>query len=145
MFQSNFSYDIGKSLKLPQFRSNTKDEYQFFRNLYQIIDIVTLDIESLQYSEKFIAIAVIYLFLGIYLKHFSINEVVREFGKDTQTYTNYYELNVIFNRFLNIFVGFELDDIVDCIYYVSQFYILVFDYTSIQVANTEDSEIVTFT
>jgi hypothetical protein len=137
-FASHFAYDINfKSLQLPTFRERTNEDYVFFRNMFQILDNITLDIEYLQYSEKFLVLAVIYLFVGIYLRYFTITDVFNEFCKDIHCYTNFYDLNIIFNRFLNNYIICELDDIVEHIYYVSQFFVIEFDYSPVRSLHDE--------
>ena len=99
-----------RKIKLPISRNRTIEEYRFFRDLFQILDLISLDIESLNYSEKILITCVIYLNLGVYLKQFTQNDILNEFTKDISAYTNYNDLNIIYNRFLNNFLEIELDE-----------------------------------
>ncbi len=106
--------------------------------------MITLDIEVLKYSEKCLVSSVIYLLLGIYLKYFSHEEIILDFVNDRNTYTNYYELNIIFNRFLYNYMNLELDDIIEHIGYVCVFFNLTLDFTTISLNEKEENDIVDF-
>jgi hypothetical protein len=144
-FDQEFAYDINwQNRKLPIFRNHTNEEYHLFRSLFQILDLITLDLGILNYKEKILVPSVIYLIVGVFLKYFSYNNIILEFSKDINAYTNYYELNVIFNRFLNCFLEIELDDIIEYVYYVSSFFYLEFDYTRVNISSEDENEIVLF-
>ena len=141
-FNEKHSYDLDplfKKIKLPKFRSKTDEEYYFFRNFYQIIDAITLDIEYLNYSEKILTAATIYLLLGIYLNCFNISNIVKEFWKDESIFSNYYELNIIFNKFVETYLECRLDIIIPHSMYVCFFFNLKFDYDPPKI-NTEEAE-----
>jgi hypothetical protein len=145
LFSTHFAYDIDyKSIKLPQFRGKSNENYIFFRNVFQLVDLVSLDIDFLQYCDKFLVLAIIYLFLGVYLRFFSINDVINEFSRDLHCYTNFYELNVIFNRFLNNYIVCEFDEIVEHIYYVSQFFIIDLNYTPVVPFQESENPVISF-
>ncbi len=142
-FSEEFAYDLNwQNKKLPIFRKHTNEEYHLFRSMFQVLDLMTLDLELLNYSERLIVPSVMYLILGVFLKYFSHNDIIMEFSKDINAYTNYYELNIIFNRFLNCFLEIELDDIVEHIYFVSSYFYIEFDYTTVSISQEEESEIV---
>jgi hypothetical protein len=141
LFVTHFAYDIdSSSLKLPTFRGRNNENYVFFRNVFQVLDSITMDIEYLNFSDKFLVLAVIYLFLGVYLRFYSIDDIVNEFTRDLHCYTNFYELNIIFNRFLNNYIVCEFDEIVEHIFYVSQFFVIEFDYTPVMPAHEEPED-----
>jgi hypothetical protein len=142
-FSETYAFDLNwQNKKLPILRQQTNEEYHFFRNIYQILDLMTLDIDILNYSEKLLVTSVMYLILGIHLRYFNQNDIIQEFSKDINTYTNYYELNIIFNRFLNTFLEIELDDIIENIFYVSSFFYLEFDYTTHVISSEDENDVV---
>lgn len=143
MFSEEYAYDINwQNKKLPIHRNQTNQEYHMFRNLYQILDIISLDIEILKYSQKLIVVSVMYLNIGMLLKYFSQEDIITNFSKNINTFSNYYELNVIFNRFLNYFLEIELEDIIEHILYVSLFFNLQFDYSTVDLSPDEENQIV---
>ena len=144
-FGETYAYDLNwNNKRLPIFRNKSNEEYHLFRTLSQILDLITLDIEVLKYSEKCLVSSVIYLLLGVYLKYFTHEEIILDFVNDRNTYTNYYELNIIFNRFLYNYMNLELDDIIDHIGYVSVFFNLNLDFTSVGLNEEEENDIVLF-
>jgi hypothetical protein len=112
--------------------------------LNQIIDLITLDIEVLKYSDRYLVLSVIYLLLGVYLKYFSHEEIILDFVNDKNAYTNYYELNIIFNRFLYNYMNIELDDIIEHIGYVSVFFNLTLEFTRVTFNEDEENDMVLF-
>ncbi len=132
-FPSKHSYDLPPNFKiavLPQFRTN--DDF-FFRNYFQIIDAITLDIDSLNYSERIISAAIIYLLLGIYLGFFNIQDLVLKFWKDPMYYySNFEELNIIFQRFVDIYLDCGFDVVIGHVWFVGFFFSMKFDYSKDQ-------------
>jgi hypothetical protein len=144
-FGEAYAYDLNWNNKhLPMFRNQSNDEYQLFRTLNQIIDIITLDVEVLKFSEKCLVSSVIYLLLGVYLKYFTHSDIILDFVNDRNAYTNYYELNIIFNRFLYNYMNLELDDIIEHIGYSSVFFNLSFDFTGVTLSEDEENDIVKY-
>jgi hypothetical protein len=133
-FHSKHSYDFSNynrnNIKLPRFRADSEEEYYLIRNFFQIIDLISIDYEHLQYSEKLLVASAIYILLGLYLRFFSISQVVSEFTKNINAYSNYYELNSIFNRFTCNFLEIELNHLSQHILYVSFFFNMKFEYES---------------
>ena len=141
-FNQKYAHDLGPTspFKLPRFRSNTHEEYLLFRNFFQIIDLLALDYNSLQYSEKLLSAAAIYLLMGLFLKFFDIGKIVKEFTTDASAYGAYHDLNMIFNRFLLNYLNCEFDDLGDHIVYVSFFFYLKVDYAPPVLPKEEDNE-----
>jgi hypothetical protein len=139
-FHTKYSFDIpmNNNINLPKFRNNSNDEYFLFRNYYQIIDMITLDIDYLHYNQKLICLSLIYLLCGLFLRMYTLKEVVKEFAVNSQTYANFYVLNVIYSRFINVYLGYELDDIVDHLMYVSKFFNIKFDYSPPVIIKCEE-------
>jgi hypothetical protein len=144
-FGETYAFDLNWNNKhLPIFRNHSNDEYQLFRTLNQIIDLISLDIEVLKYSEKCLVSSVIYLLLGVYLKYFTHGDIIHDFANDRNAYTSYYELNIIFNRFLYNYMNLELDDIIEHIGYTAVFFNLSFDFTGVTLSEDEENDIVIY-
>jgi hypothetical protein len=79
-------HSFESSQKLPKFRNKTNEEYKLFRKLFQILDLITLDLEMLKYSNRYLVSSVIYLLLGIYLNYFSIKEIILDFVNDKNAF-----------------------------------------------------------
>lgn len=131
-FRTMYSFDMPDQFKrnviLPKFRARSDEEYFLFRNFYQIIDLISLDYQSLQYSEKFIVASVIYILLGLYLRCFTISTVVNEFTRNPHTCSNFYELNTIYNRFTTNYLQIELNVLHHHVIYTSFFFSMRFEY-----------------
>ncbi len=131
-FNTLHSFDmpahLRRNLKLPKFRAKSDEEYLLFRNFFQIIDLISLDIPSLQFSEKLIVASVIYILLGLYLRWFSISNVVNDFTRNPYACSNYYELNIIYNRFISKFLQIELNALHHHILFTSFFFNMRFEY-----------------
>ena len=141
-FNTKYAYDLGiqNHIKLPRFRSNSSEEYFLFRNYFQLMDVLSLDYTSLHYSEKILSAAVVYLLIGLFLKHFDIPKIVKEFTKDSSLFATHYDLNMIFNRFLLNYLNCEFDDLSDHMVYVSFFFNMTFDYALPEMPKDEENE-----
>lgn len=127
-FRNNYDHDlISKNVVLIKFRNSKLEQCQAFCYAGQIIDIMVLDIEYLQYPDRLLVISVMYLVLGLNMECFTLNDVILKFSTATGSHSQYYDLNIIFNRFISSVVGFELDNIRECVQYASSFFILPYD------------------
>jgi hypothetical protein len=124
----DFSQGFRNNLKLPKFRGESEEDYFLFRNFFQLVDLISIDYESLQYSQKLIVASVIYILIGLYFRCFSINEVVNEFTRNLHATSNYFELNQIYNRFMSCFLNVQLNMLGEHILYVSFFFHMKFQY-----------------
>jgi len=113
----------------PLFRKQNNENYHLFRNFFQIIDIITLNINSSKYKDRSLVLAVMYLNIGLFLGVFNLEKVAKHFPLQTQVLTQYTEYNYIFREFMNIHINLDFCDIIDSIQYASRFFILKFDYT----------------
>jgi hypothetical protein len=132
-FLKKYTFDLPlyfkHGLKLPKFRENTDEEYFLFRNFFQIIDLITLDFEFMKFSDKLLSISIIYILVGLMLKIFTLSEVLKEYTNGSQFFSKFIELNDIFNKFINSYFATGLDDLIDHLIYVCQFFNIQFDYS----------------
>lgn len=54
----------------PQFKAPNEESYRLFRELFQIVDLCLLDVQSLQYNQRGLVLAVMYLVIGKKLEQF---------------------------------------------------------------------------
>lgn len=145
-FSVKHTYDLNssfKKIKLPNFRAKTDEEYYFFRNYFQIIDVISLDVDYLQFSEKVLCASVAYLLIGLYFKCFSIVQVAKDFWKDPATYSAFQDLNIIFQRFLINYLNIGLDIVIEYVaLYVGFFFNLKFDYKMPALINESEGKMV---
>ena len=111
------------------FKQPNESSYQYYREIMQFIDVVQLDIETLQYSQRSILAAIMYLIVGKNLNQYNINQIVQQFpinpifmGENNQSFNEYFE-NFLKNSF-----GFYLEDLVQAIQYTASFFHLVLNF-----------------
>jgi hypothetical protein len=79
-------------------------------------------------------LAVIYLVVGLFLNHFNLHDIITNF----ETVKSFYEYNIIYSKFLEIYFGIDFYGLFDIIKYVSGFFFLKIEYTSPVVLNEDD-------
>jgi hypothetical protein len=125
LFNSRERFQIGVSgnLNLPGFRIIHELDYDYFRFYFQIIDVMSLDFESLRYPEHILCASVIYLLTGLRLKNFDLRTVTSVISKDPSVISDFYDLMIIFERFLE-YLNCKFDDLVNHVSYVATFFSL---------------------
>ena len=114
-FASDISMNIN-NLKNFKFRNQTPQSFNLFRSLTQYIDIICLDVDYLYYNEKYLVISVIFLLI---FKSFGLLDFSQIPFLQMGELEKYYEVVLIFSRFLNNFYNVEFVNIFDHIQYVS--------------------------
>jgi hypothetical protein len=129
-FKSNYSFDLNlpENFRLPRFRNSHFEEYNFFRNFFQLIDLISLDFDSLKFSDRTITVTILYLLVGLFIEYFNLNQLLNFLHKDLSLFNELYDLNTIFNRFCNLYLNLELDEIFENLNYVCYFFYMDFDY-----------------
>jgi len=115
---------------LPLFRKESQENYFLFRNFYQIIDMISLNINSYRYKDRSIVLATMYLSIGLSISVFNLEKIIKYFPLHTQILTQYSDYNSVFREFMNIQIGLDFCDILEAIQYASRFYLLKMDYSS---------------
>ncbi len=106
-------------ISLIRFRINNNiQSLMLFRMYTQYIDLISLDTDYLFYSEKIICLTLIYLLI---LKSFNLIDFTKIAYLKIQDIDHLFELNLLFDRFLNKFYSLEFPNIFDHIQYVSCF------------------------
>lgn len=115
---------------LPMFRKNDNEDNCLLHKIFQIVDILTLTINSAKYKERCLVLAVMYLNIGLCISAFTLEKMVKNFPLHTQVLTQYSEYNSLFREFMISQIGLDFCDILEAIQYVSRFFTLTFDYSS---------------
>jgi len=118
-FKENFS--------LTKLRENSLRSYYLCRQFFKIIDVISLDYRSVQYSNRDIVASVVYILIGSRMEYFSLSVILSEYTHNPNAFLNFSEWNSIFNSFTTRFLNFGLREIKEVILYTSNFFNLRFD------------------
>jgi len=110
------------------FRKSDEQSYVHYRDFTQIIDVVMLDYETLQYKQRVMVASLLFLLLGDYYKIFTKKEIVQEFGNTSKVLFNFPQYTFLFSEFLENYLGFTLYEMLPTIQYLSQFFDVEFLY-----------------
>ena len=98
--------------------------YHNWRWLTQYIDFALLDIQTLQYKNRTLAAAFLYLTLVLKLQLHSTDQVSTKFKKESHFILSKTPFNNLFSRFLFESFGFPLEEILPTVQYCSSFTVL---------------------
>ena len=129
---------------LPQFRKQANENYYLFRNFYQILDLLTLNSNTIRFKDRSLVLAIMYLNIGLCVGAFNLEKVTKFFPLHTHVLSEFPEFNCVFREFMNIQIGLDFCDIIDAIQYTSRFYVLKFDYSSPYNNGKEEEDYVSF-
>ena len=106
-----------------QFRQPTEQSYKLFREIMQYIDCITLEVEHLQYNQRTLIAALMYLILGREYKQFPSRHITEEFRNDSSHLFNKQSVfNAFFGKFLESTFGFDLDELLPSAQYLAPFF-----------------------
>ena len=126
---------------LPQFKQPNQASYSLFRELMQFIDVCFLDINSLQYKQRPLLAAFMYLTLGKYYKVFNVEEITNIFVNSSFfLLCNNEMFNGLFGNFLNFSFGYQLADLLPYIQYASSFFNLNLNF-DLPISTTSNEKI----
>jgi hypothetical protein len=100
-----------------------------FRVFFQIIDFILLDVEYLNYMDRYLSLSVIYFSLGLVLNVFNQNIIVSRYQYNIGEISENNEINELFNSFLGNYFNIYLDALSPTLKYVSKFFAMDFDCT----------------
>lgn len=60
---------------IPLFKSERREDYQRFRSLMQVADLLTLELQSFKFEKRSLIAAIIYIELGTFYEIIDRNEV----------------------------------------------------------------------
>ena len=115
-----------KSQRSPvKFRLPSEQSYSLYREFMQLIDTAILDVKTLQYKQRALIAAFLYVLLGKEYKQFSLAKIVEELP-----YSSHYLLdqsfafNDLFSLFMKQCFGISLLDLLPTIQYASTYFSL---------------------
>jgi hypothetical protein len=111
------------------FKSWNEGAYARFREVMQILDIMIIDYTWLQYRPRALVAATMFLILGIHAREFDAELIWNEFIYTANRYLDgNSEYSLLFMDFLYLSFGFQLDELVPTIQFVSTFMSIPFNY-----------------
>lgn len=111
------------------FKTSDECAYSRFREVLQILDMVLLDHNCLQYKPRGLVAAVMYLILGIATKEFDVQRICTEFPFTSNGFLDPNSMfNLLFMDFLYLSFGFQLHDLAPTVQYVAPFLGWPFNY-----------------
>lgn len=103
-------------LKAFRFRDKNIQSFNLFRSLTQFVDTISLDVEYLIYSERILCISIIYLLM---LKVFNMLDFSKIAFIQMEHIEQFFELNLLFSKFLMNFYSMDFSNIFEHIQYAS--------------------------
>ena len=111
------------------FKQANEESYNLYREVIQIMDLLLLDIETLQYNQRAIVASAIYLMTGKHYHQFELSTIVHEFSQSsTFLSTEFQEFNDVFSVYLKGCFGFELEDLYASVQYVAPYFAVKISY-----------------
>ena len=116
-----------------RFKAQNELAYARFREVFQVLDAMTLDIQYLQYRPRALVASSLYLVLGLHAGAFEQEEVAANFTRSSAGFLDgeaeeKEAFNDLFIDFLFLSFGFNLAELAPTVMYASQFFGLPFTY-----------------
>jgi hypothetical protein len=127
LYSNRMKFKFKEKFDLTKLRENSYRSYYLCRQFYKIIDVISLDYKSLEYSSRQIVASVLYILLGSNLEYFSNSLILNEFTRNPNAFQKFSEWNFIFNGFTTRILNFKLEEIKELISYTSMFFNLILD------------------
>ena len=125
-----------------KFKETSQASYEMFREVMQIIDSITLDIQHYRYKPRALVASILYLILGLHYEQFSQIAISETFSTPyglNEYFRNLEDPNLfnqLFSQYLYLAFGFVFEEIFPTIQYVSSFFQIPFDYSIPSSANS---------
>ena len=125
------------SLKDPHvvFKETDQLAYSRFRELMQIIDISVLDARSLQYLPRTIVAASMYIILAYHCGQATKQQLAYDLSKSSQFIDRRFPFNNLYGDFLMANFGFQLEELIPAIQFMSEFMGISFNYNTAAIPN----------
>lgn len=109
------------------FKNDSLSENYLFKNLFIIIDVISLDYYHIFFNEKYIVISLCYLLLGIAMKCFGLNDIFNcKFNESNNV--NFCFFKEVFGYFIQSIFNVKLSSLDQYLTYVGQFFNICFEY-----------------
>ena len=113
--------------KVPLFKKPHNSSYNLYRQYMELVDCAILDIQTLQYKQRAIIAAFMYILLGKEFKQFTNDQILNDFPTSSLYLLNdSLPYNELYSYFISNFFGLALYDLLPTIQYGSTFFGLEF-------------------
>ena len=120
------------------FKKSTEESYMAFREIIQILDLVLLDVETLQYNQRALVASAMYLMIGKHQQQFDLNTIVNDFSRSSMFLCHDLEdFNEFFSVFLMRYFELELNDLFPTIQYIAPYFAVEISYEMPYAAKTK--------
>jgi hypothetical protein len=109
------------------FKKTDEKSYAMFREIMQVLDTATLDVDTLQYQPRVLVASIMYLILSVHYEVLSVEDVVNRVAYYSD-YLESSEFNALFSGFLEQSFSFELPELLPTIQYLCDLFRLPFAY-----------------
>lgn len=111
------------------FKNSTEESYKNFREMIQILDLVLLDVETLQYNQRTIVASALYLMVGKHQQQFDLHTIVNDFSRSSMFLCHDLEdFNEFFSDFMVKQFDLELNDLFPTIQYIAPYFAVEISY-----------------
>eukprot|EP00357_Protocruzia_adherens_P002605 CAMPEP_0115028848 /NCGR_PEP_ID=MMETSP0216-20121206/36597_1 /TAXON_ID=223996 /ORGANISM="Protocruzia adherens, Strain Boccale" /LENGTH=520 /DNA_ID=CAMNT_0002405215 /DNA_START=1 /DNA_END=1563 /DNA_ORIENTATION=+ len=103
------------------FKHTSEKSYMRFREMMQLMDVITLDFHSLKHNSRSLVASLLYLILAKHFGYLIEDDIEDEIINSENFMTEDSSYNDLFSHFLSTSFGFMLDDIVLTVRYAATF------------------------
>jgi len=123
------SHPIIQNMDDLTFKTSNDKAYARFREVMQILDLLILDHNCLQYIPRAMVISIMFLILGMHVGEFDVQKICGEFQYSSNGFLDMNsDFNQLFIEFIYMSCHFELHDIAPTIQYISSFMSIPLNY-----------------
>ena len=108
-----------------KFKEMSEDSYKRYRLLMQIVDLMSMEVEHLQYNQRILAGSSIYIVLSMY--QYTVEEILKIFTKGSKFIFEPNIFNKAFECFAKTFLEFSLEELLPGVQYLATFVDMPFE------------------
>lgn len=101
-----------------KFKEPSEDSYKRYRQLMQIVDSISMEVEHLQYNQRVLAGSAIYIVLS--MCQYSVEEILLIFTKGSKFIIEVNSFNKAFESFALLYLHFSLEEMLPGVQYVAR-------------------------
>jgi len=132
---------FNEEIPIPKFRDYGYGcSLKIFNKLFFILELITLDINSLQFRDCFICSSVIYLCLLEQMGFLNSYYIFNILPNDISILFNFYDFNCFFNNFIIKITDFNFNDLIPVIHFSCKFFAMNEDKVPVVIVNEENSK-----
>lgn len=122
------------------FKRIDNDSYRNYRTAMQFFDCAMLDIQTVQYRPKALALSLLYLLLGRETNEFSKKKILNEFPRTSTYFLEDSAFNQMFAFFLRESFGVQMRELLPSVQYLASFFTLSLNYDRPLLEDEENVE-----